>query len=80
MKANEEHTHVLNAVNSDNFEKIYLAKLNKYFTYLDEMNANAANQLNKTLLPSDDDEPEVPLEPPKPIKVPDSPIVITNLV
>ena len=35
MKANKEHTHVLNAVNSDNFEKIYLAKLNKYFNYLD---------------------------------------------
>ena len=51
MKANEEHTHVLNAVNSDNFEKIYFAKLDKYFTYLDEINANAANKLKKTLLP-----------------------------
>ena len=48
MKANKAHTHVLNAANSDNFEKIYHAKLNKYFDYLDKMNANAANRLGET--------------------------------
>ena len=48
MKAHKEHTHVLNADDSNEFDKIFYERLQKYIDYLDQMKDEAANKLSES--------------------------------